>query len=75
MRQPSLSRSTCIEVKWTEIPDERRMLAAAAKVAAWLGPRAAAEAWLVCRAPHEYTVDVPLRARVIPGNSFEDWLS
>lgn len=68
-------RVRLIEAKWTEIPDERRMLASAAKVASWLGARAADEAWLVCRTPHEYQVTAPLRARVINGYNQVDWLA
>jgi hypothetical protein len=62
-------RVRLIEAKWTEVPDERRMLASAAKVASWLGPRSADEAWLICRTPHEYAVDTPLPARIINGYS------
>lgn len=68
-------RVRLIEVKWSEVPDERRALASIAKVAQWLGKRAAPEHWLVCRTPHPYVVDEPVRARVINGYEVEDWLA
>jgi hypothetical protein len=68
-------RVRLIEAKWTEVPDERRVLASVAKVAEWLGKRAAAEHLLVCRTPHPYVLDIPVRARAVNGYEFEDWLS
>lgn len=67
-------RLRLIEAKWTEVPDENKALAAIAKVAAWLGPRVADEAWLVCRTPHDYIVKTPVQARVVNGYSSNDWL-
>jgi predicted AAA+ superfamily ATPase len=63
-----------IEAKWTEVPDERRMLSSVAKVAQWLGKRAASEHWLVCRTPHPYSVTQPVNARVVNGYGVTDWL-
>jgi predicted AAA+ superfamily ATPase len=68
------ARVRLIEAKWTEVPDERRMLANVAKVATWLGKRAATEHWLVCRTSHSYVVDNPVRTRVVNGYEFADWL-
>jgi hypothetical protein len=67
-------RVRLIEAKWTEVPDERRMLANVTKVAAWLGKRAAPEHWLVCRTPHDYVVETPVQARVVNGYEFVEWL-
>jgi predicted AAA+ superfamily ATPase len=67
-------RVRLIEAKWTEIPDEHRMLANVAKVATWLGKRAATEHWLVCRTPHSYAVHEPVRARVVNGYELSNWL-
>jgi predicted AAA+ superfamily ATPase len=67
-------RVRLIEAKWTEVPDERRMLSNVAKVAEWLGKRAAAEHWLVCRTPHPYAVEAPVHACVVNGYEFTDWL-
>jgi hypothetical protein len=63
-----------MEVKWSEVPDESRALANVAKIAGWLGRRAANEHWLVCRTPREYTIEKPVRARVVNAYDFDDWL-
>jgi predicted AAA+ superfamily ATPase len=67
-------RVRLVEAKWTEVPDESRALANIMKVAKWLGRRAVSEHWLVCRTPHEYTIEKPLQARVVNGYDFDGWL-
>jgi predicted AAA+ superfamily ATPase len=67
-------RVRLVEAKWSEVPNEPRALANVAKIADWLGQRAAAEHWLVCRTLHEYSVQKPVPARVVNGFDFDGWL-
>jgi predicted AAA+ superfamily ATPase len=67
-------RVRLIEAKWAEVPDAPRDLSSIAKVAEWLGPRAAREHWLVCRTPRSYAVKSPIAARIVRGEELSELL-